>query len=314
MPSDEKPNSPKHVIVTGATGFLGKPTIQSLLAAGYTVTALVRSPLSAKQVLPSEVRLVSWDGVAIPPTELFESTNAVVHLAGETLAKWPWTQARKQILLDSRVLSTRAVVTSLHAAQKPPAVFVMASGMGYHGNAGLMPVTESGPPGTDFLGTMASAWEAAAGPAQALGIRVVALRFGMILALQGGALAPLKRVYGLGLGARLGSGKQGHPWIHRDDAIGLILHSLKHANLQGPVHGCAPQTPSQWAFAKALGRALHRPVWPWTPTWALKLILGEFSDILLHGQYGQPVKARDSGYAWKFPQLEAALQDCVSHT
>jgi uncharacterized protein len=306
------PNTQGHLVITGATGFLGIPAVHALLQKGYSVTALVRNPQVAKKSLPSEVRIEKWDGISPPNPSLLHGAYAIIHLAGETLAHWPWNAARKKILRDSRILSTQALVTAMKSAAKPPHCFIMASGMGYHGNAGTTPVSEASGPGQDFLSGMAADWEAAAAPAKELSVRPVALRFGMILAPQGGALAPLKRVYRLGLGAYLGSGKQGHPWIHRDDAISLLLHSLSHTEIQGPVHACSPTTPSQGEFAKALGKAVQRPVWPWTPAIAIRLALGEFSDLLLHGQYGQPLKAQASGFEWKFPQLDKALNACIS--
>jgi uncharacterized protein len=325
-------NSQQHIVVTGATGFLGRPLVSLLLAQGYTVTALVRNPEKAKKVLPESVRLVKWQPPELPPVSIFLDAHAVIHLAGESVGNWPWNRSRRQLLWDSRILATRALVDSIQLAcqsdpgrqgsdrgdSNPAITLISASGMGYHGDAGSTPVTESSPPGDDFMGWLAQAWETealrATQPATAKAnraIRVVCLRFGMILARQGGALQALARPFRLGLGARLGSGQQGQPWIHRDDAMGLILHALSTSSLLGPVHAIAPTTPSQREFAKVLSKVLHRPVWWWAPAFLLRLALGEFSAILLHGQYGKPEKAIGTGYRFRHPDLAMVLKECL---
>ncbi len=311
--------TPRRIVVTGATGFIGKPLTQSLLAQGYAVTALVRRPDVAREQLPAAVQLEFWDGRNPPSAQVFSGAYAVVHLAGESVAKWPWSRARRQALWHSRVEATQSLVQAIAASQHKPEAFISASGMGYHGDAGNSPVTEDALPGLDFLSTLATAWEASGQKAAGLGLRVVNLRFGMVLADYGGALQALLPPFRLGLGVVLGSGLQGNPWIHRDDAVGLILHALSQGNaqrpkLQGAVHACAPATPSQKEFAKALGQALGRPVWIRVPAWALRAALGEMADLFLHGQFGQPVKAGESGYPWRYLDLGQALRACVSRS
>jgi uncharacterized protein len=332
------------VVVTGATGLVGRPLVAALLREGYSVTALVRHPEVARGRLPAEVTLSAWRGDAVPDVGVFTGVSAasgagagetlagVVHLAGESIGKWPWSRARKKLLWHSRVTATQYLVQAMRAASVPPPVLVTASGMGYHGDAGIAPVTEDGAAGRGFLGELAAAWEAAAsegagvreagaaevGAGEGDATRVVMLRFGMILAREGGALPALRRPFALGLGARLGSGRQGHPWIHLDDAVGLILHALRGGGdaafkpLHGPVHACVAPVPSQAEFARALGRALHRPVWAWAPAFALRAALGEFSSLLLDGQYTASIKASQAGYRWHYPDLDAALRAIVS--
>ncbi len=323
------------IVVTGATGLVGRALVLSLQQLGYPVTALVRNAEKARSLLPTSTRLATWDGLTPPPLEALTGARAVVHLAGESLAHWPWTHKRREALRASRLGPTSLLATALaeveptaqvesvsttgsYLKEKSLPVLILASGMGYHGNVGNSPVTEDGPPGDDFLGTLARDWEAAALPAAKAGLRTVAMRFGMILAPQGGALPSLMRIYRLGLGARLGSGRQGQPWVHIDDAVGMILHAIETPSLQGPVHACAPETPSQLTFARTLASVLHRPALPWGLPWApapiLKLALGGFSDLLLHGQYGSPIKLQESGYPWRYSRLDVALQDCASHT
>lgn len=361
------------VVVTGATGLVGRPLVTALVREGYRVTALVRHPEVARGKLPAGVELSAWRGDAPPDAGVFagdtdgvgrksEPLVGVVHLAGESIGKWPWSRARKELLWHSRVTATRHLVQAMRAAPVPLPVLVTASGMGYHGDAGSLPVTEEGAPGRGFLGELAMAWEAAAleagaGDAAAYTVplasvgsrtgttRVVMLRFGMILAREGGALPALRRPFALGLGARLGSGRQGHPWIHLDDAVGLILHALRGAAseqggeqaraggasqamgaalgssrgtgaafnpLRGPVHACVTPVPSQAEFARALGRALHRPVWAWAPAFALRAALGDFASLLLDGQYSASVKPSQAGYSWRYPDLDSALRAIVS--
>lgn len=310
---------PRRIVVTGATGFVGKPLTQALLAQGYAVTVLVRNLETARAKLPSTTALEIWDGRNPPSPEVFSGAFAVVHLAGESVAKWPWSPSRRKILWHSRVEATQGLVQAMASARIKPEVFVSASGMGYHGDAGNTPVTEDSPPGDDFLAKLAGAWEAAGQMASGLGLRTVHLRFGMLLAARGGALQAMLPPFRLGLGVILGSGRQGQPWLHREDAIGLILHALRPGEadsplLQGSMHACAPNTPSQAEFARALGKALGRPVWARIPAWALRAALGGMADIFLHGQYGQPVKASRSGYRWRYPDLAEALRACVSRS
>lgn len=315
--------SSKTVVVTGATGLIGRALVHALLRQGFAVIALVRQVEAARQSLPPDVALLPWRGDAPPGPEAFaRPVFGVVHLAGETLARWPWSRARRETLRRSRVEATRHLVTAVKNAPAPPAVWISASGMGYHGDAGHIPVTEDAPPGKGFLADLAAAWEAEAlaltgGNARPEheATRVVLLRFGMVLAPDGGALLPLRRVYGLGLGGRLGSGRQGHAWIHRDDAVGLILHALNPPRegepLRGPVHACVQPVPSQAEFSQSLARRLRRPAWAFAPGFALRLVLGGFADLLLHGQYSEAGKIARSGYRWRHSDLASALSDCL---
>jgi len=303
------------ILITGATGFLGRPLTENLCAQGHEVTALVRHPPSAQALLPQAVRLQAWRAGHTLAAGFIASADyeAVIHLAGASIGQWPWNSRRRRLLWDSRVAATETLIGDLAGQKVFPRLWINASGMGYHGDAGNRRVTEDGPCGGDFLAGLAKAWEDAALSARGHGARVICLRFGMILDRDGGALPAMAKPFRLGLGARLGSGRQGQPWIHREDAIGLILFALREDSpfpaLTGPVHAVAPTTPSQAAFAEALAREFKRPLLFRAPAWALRLSLGRFADLLLHGQYGEPAKAQAAGYVFRFGDAPSALRD-----
>jgi uncharacterized protein (TIGR01777 family) len=310
------------VLVTGATGFLGRAVCARLRGAGHGVLALSRDPQRAQRDVPGVQRAWRWDPKAgRPPQEALQSADAVVHLAGESVAG-RWTAARKQEIRDSRVLGTRNLVTGLagaggaggassaggaSAAQPRASVLVCASAIGYYGDRGEAELVESSEPGSDFLAQLCRDWEAEAVAAQALGLRVVRLRFGIVVGPDGGALQAMLPPFRLGAGGPLGSGRQWWSWVHRDDVTGLALRSLGES-WSGAINATAPEAARQGDFARALGRVLGRPAVLPAPALALKLLLGEFSTELLSSKKVLPQRATQLGYTFAHPALEPALR------
>lgn len=306
------------VVVTGATGFLGQKLVHQLIQNGFVVTALVRNPAKANSLatMGAQVQVGDFSPEKLAPevSMALEGAWAVIHLAGESIARWPWSQANKQKILNSRVLVTQKLSHAISQCKAPPQLYLTASGMGYHGDAGQGAVSESDPPGQDFLGQMAKAWEEAAHQAKGPQ-RIAHFRFGMILGRKGGAFPLLAFPFRFGLGAVLGSGKQGQPWIHIDDVVGLILYALtseKADVLAGPVHAIAPQNTSAFEFARTLAASLKRPLFFRVPGSLLRLALGEMADLFLHGQFSCGDKVLKSGYVFRYPTLSAALKEILA--
>lgn len=302
------------VLVTGATGFVGGAVARRMMAEGHDVVALVRGSLpAARRALPWPIRLLPLKKDAAGAVDLsaFPSGfDGVIHLAGESIAGGRWTASRKRKLWDSRVEGTRALVAGLARLDKC-AAFASASGMGYHGDAGDRAVLPGDPPGRDFLGRLAAAWEAEARKAAGFGARVVCVRLGMVLGREGGALPPQILATRLGLGAVLGRGDQYWPWIRVGAAADLFVEAVSNPALSGPVLAAAGAPLTQREFAQALGAALHRPVWFRIPRWALRLALGEMADLFLHGQKIVPEPGRPGGEN-AGDSLSAALRDLLN--
>jgi uncharacterized protein (TIGR01777 family) len=269
------------VLITGATGFLGQAVTSRFLQAGWSVVALTRNPSSARAKLPEAVEAFSWDQI---PDKL----DAVVHLAGESVARGLWTRARKQRLLDSRVGNTRRLVDALAQQSVPPTAFIAASGMGYYGHRGSDFVQVGDAAGNDFLGHMAAAWEHASLSSASFGARAVVIRLGMVLGNGGGPLPAMRLPFRFGLGAVLGSGDQYWPWIHRDDAAELFFRAATDASIRGPVLGTAGEPVTQRTFSNLLAVAVHRPLLFRVPEWVLRSGMGELADLFLHGQRVTP--------------------------
>ena len=291
-----------NVLVSGSHGLIGSALVTALAARGHRVTRLVRAAR-----VPSTDE-VGWDpGAGRIETAALQHVDAVIHLAGESIAG-RWTAAKKARIRDSRVLGTRTIAGALARLDRRPRVFVCASATGYYGDRGDEVLVEDSAPGDGFLAGVCRDWEAAASPARDAGIRVVQLRNGLVLSPRGGALARLVPLFRLGLGGRLGSGRQVVPWIALDDEVGAILHALSRDDLRGPVNFVSPGPVTNRDFTAALARVLHRPAVFTVPAAALRLALGEFAGELLASQRVQPAKLLAGGYGFRFPDLEAALR------
>jgi uncharacterized protein (TIGR01777 family) len=240
--------------------------------------------------------------------EALEGLDAVVHLAGESIAGGRWTEERKSEILASRVTGTQSLAEALSVLRQPPKVFLCASAIGYYGNRGDQRVDETAGPGTGFLADVVRRWERATEPASAAGIRTVTARFGVILTSRGGALAKMLLPFKLGLGGPIGSGRQVLSWIALDDAIYAIHHIIRHDEHRGPVNVVAPGALAQREFARELGRALHRPAVVPLPEVAVRALFGQLGEeVLLSGQFVEPAALRRSGFRWDVSRLEEAL-------
>ena len=293
------------VLLSGASGLVGSALIPVLTGGGHQVVRLVRSQPR------DEVSEVHWDPEAgdIDAAGL-KGVGAAVHLAGESIATGRWTAAKKARILESRVKGTRLLAEALAELKQPPKVLVSASAVGYYGDRGEETLREdSGSGSAFFLSNVCRQWEAATEPAEDAGIRVVNLRFGIMLSSVGGALPRLLTPFRMGVGGRLGSGKQFMSWIAIDDVIGAILHTMGTETLRGAVNAVAPEPVTNREFTRTLGRVLGRPtVFP-MPAFAARLAFGQMADeLLLASQRVEPAKLLASGYLFRFPELEAALR------
>lgn len=287
--------------ITGASGLIGSALVPDLLADGHEVVRFVRGAATGTDERPWEPSARSLDPAHV------EDLDAVVHLAGAGVADQRWTEQRKQVVLASRVDGTTAVAQAMAAAQGPK-VLLSSSAIGWYGDTGDRLTDESGRTGEGFLAEVCRQWEAATAPAQAAGVRVAHLRTGIVLSGEGGALAPQLKVFKLGLGAPLGTGRQWVSWISLHDEVAAIRHLLT-AQVSGPVNLVGPAPVTNRDFTKALGRAVHRPTMPITvPGFALKALLGPFADEgVLVGQRLAPKVLQDSGFRFVHADVDAAL-------
>lgn len=290
-----------HIAVTGASGLVGSNLVPLLSTGGHQVTRLVRRTAGAGEV--------TWDPAGEVDLAALDGIDAVVHLAGENIAAARWTAAVKQRIRESRVQGTRVLCEALVKLPKPPKVLVCASAIGFYGDRGGEELTEESAAGTGFLAEVVRDWEAATGPAREAGIRVVNLRFGVILSPNGGALAKMLLPFKLGAGGPVGDGRQYWSWISIDDAAGAIQHSILTGGLSGPVNAVAPQPVTNREFTKTLGSVLRRPAVLPMPAFAARLVLGEMAnDLLLASARVVPRQLQRTNYDFRQPTLELALR------
>lgn len=296
-----------NILITGGTGFIGHLLVPRLLADGAQITVLTRSAAKATRVLPpSVVAVESLDAVSDDMP-----IDAVVNLAGESLASGRWNAKRKQAFHASRVGLTNDLVAWMAAREQRPKVLVSGSAVGWYGAQGQVQLDESSLPVKEYQHELCRDWEQAATGAVPLGVRVVCLRIGVVLGTGGGALASMLTPFKLGLGGWLGDGEQVMSWIHRHDLVQLISTAINDERLRGPVNATAPKPVSNKQFSKALGAALGRPVVMPMPGPVLRLMIGEMADLLLTGQHVRPKKALDHGFEFAYPTVEAAFEDIL---
>ncbi len=291
------------IAVTGSTGLIGSALVPFLAAGGHRVFRLVRG------IAPG-ADCIRWDPAqGVRDAALLEGLDGVVHLAGENIAGGRWTAARKAGIRRSRVEGTRRLCEALARVARPPKVLVCASAIGYYGDRGDQMLSEDAPPGNDFLAQVCREWEAAAAAAAKAGIRVVNLRFGIVLSAAGGALQKMLLPFKLGAGGRIGSGRQYWSWIALDDAVGAIHHALVTEPLAGPVNAVVPVPVTNAEFTRILGRVLRRPAIAPLPAFAARLLLGEMADaLLLASARVVPARLQDTGYTFRHADLESALR------
>ncbi|MBM3471061.1 MAG: TIGR01777 family protein [Armatimonadetes bacterium] len=295
------------VVVAGASGPIGRALVRTLLEQGAAVCRLVRRP----QAGPGEV---TWDPEAgtLDP-RAFDGADAVVNLAGRSIASLRWTAAVRREILDSRVRSTRLLVDAIRNASVAPPVLVSASATGYYGDRDDEVLDESSSPGHGFLADIAQAWEAEARRATRAGTRVVCARFGIVLSRDGGLLRAMRPLFRAWLGGPLGGGRQWWSWIHVDDAAAALSAAMRIASLEGPVNVVSPSPVTNREFARALGAALGRPAALRVPAFALRLSFGQVADeMMLASQRAVPAKLQAHGFRFRWPGLEPALCDLLS--
>jgi uncharacterized protein (TIGR01777 family) len=292
------------ILISGSSGLVGTALSNALRADGHAVARLVRP---GKQAAAGDVRWNPDSGEI--DLAAMEGAEAVVNLAGASIGEDRWNEGRKQILRSSRVDATRHLVESLTKLQRPPRTIVSASAIGYYGDRSEEVLTETSPPGNDFLAQLGRDWEAAALGAERFGIRAVTLRFGVILAAHGGALPRMLPPFKMGLGGRLGSGKQWMSWLTLEEAVRLVRFATENPDLRGPVNAVAPNPVRNAEFTRMLGLVLRRPaVFP-VPPFVLRVALGEMANsLLLASQRVVPEKLAGLGYSFKHPNLETALR------
>ncbi len=303
----------KRVVVTGATGLIGKPLCQKLRERGYAVTVFSRSPDRARQTVPGMADYVAWNAEEHGAWEsAIDGAHAVINLAGASLFSKRWTEAYKRVLWDSRVVGTRGLVNAMRAATAKPAVFISGSAVGYYGTRDDTVLPEEAAPGDDFEAKLCVAWEQEAWKAEPLDIRVATMRSAVVLDPKEGALPLMKLPFMFFAGGYILPGTQWFSWIHVEDEIGIIIKTLEDEQISGPVNAVAPQTQTNAEFMRTIGRVMSRPTWAPVPGFALRIALGEFADSLTTGQRAIPEKMQAHGYEFRFPTSEQALRDLLA--
>lgn len=303
-----------HVIVTGGTGLIGSALVRSLAQDGHRVTVLSRSPGRHQNGFGENVQVVGWDArTAEGWGSLADGADAIVNLAGSGISDGRWTEARKRTITESRINAGRAVMQAIQEASRKPNVLIQASAVGYYGPGGDRIITEDSSPGNDFLACLCFEWESSTAGARQLGVRRPVLRTGIVLSSKGGALPKMRLPFQFFIGGPLGSGKQYFPWIHIDDEVRAIRYLLEYEEADGPYNLAAPNPPTNAEFSRALGKAMGRPALMPVPGFALKLLFGEMSTVLLDGQRAVPQRLQSAGFDFAHVDAVAALQDILRH-
>ena len=294
------------IAMTGSHGLIGSALGAALEREGHTVLRMVRHPPG-----PGEIR---WNPGVAEGVPALEGTEAVVHLAGENVGAGRWTAARRAKIRTSRIDATRRLVESLVRLKAPPRILLAASAVGWYGPHGNEPLDETMPAGDSFFGRLVADWEAALAPARDAGLRAVAMRFGVVLTRNGGALARMLPPFRLGFGGPLGSGRQVMSWIALNDAVAAARFLLGADDIDGPVNVTAPGAVTQREFAAVLGRVLRRPAGFPAPAFALRLLLGRMmaDELLLTGARVGPARLLAAGFRFAHPDLEPALRSMLS--
>ncbi|MGH9554131.1 MAG: TIGR01777 family oxidoreductase [Terriglobales bacterium] len=296
--------NPQRILVSGASGPIGTALVSSLKAGGAAVTRLVRKAATG----PDQI---AWDPARPLSPDLVSGFDAVIHLAGESIVG-RWTAAKKRRILESRVQGTSHLAEAAAQASPLPRVFISASAVGFYGNRGNEILREDSGSGEGFAAEICQQWEAAAQPAARAGIRTAQMRFGVVMSADGGALPKMLTPFRLGLGGRLGSGRQWWPWVSVRDVVGAIQHVLNHESLSGPVNTVAPNPVSNTEFTRILASVLKRPALFPMPAFVVRLIFGEMGvELFLGSQRVEPAKLAASGYQFQHPELKSALKEIL---
>lgn len=300
------------ILITGASGFIGKALIKHFLAKGYIVNTLTR-----KMIANLEINSFVWNP-ELNQIDLksFENVDVIINLAGENVGEQRWTRARKKAIIDSRIKSTSLLYNSIQKLEKKPSCFINASAIGIYGrDSGLEIQNESSPFGSGFLSEVTQLWENEADKIEYLGIRLIKLRIGVVLSLEGGALPKIYETIKFGIGSGLGSGNQGMSWIHLDDLCQLVIFCIENQIISGPINAVGPNPISNKDFMHQIAKINHKLFFlPNVPSFVLYLILGELADIVVGGNYVSSKKIETFGFKYDFPFLKNALQDIFNKT
>ncbi|HTP00622.1 MAG TPA: TIGR01777 family oxidoreductase [Bryobacteraceae bacterium] len=297
-----------NITISGASGLIGRRLLKNLVNAGHTLHVLSRH---AGTNLPPNVKLSVWDPVkGRPPEESLRDADAVIHLAGEPVAQ-RWTQDSKRRIRESRVTGTRNLVAAMAELSRRPQVLVSASAVGYYGSRGADVLDETASPASDFLGELCADWEKEARAAESLGVRVVTIRTGIVLDARGGALQRMLPAFRMGAGGKLADGRHWMSWIHLEDLAAMYRFAAETPAARGPFNGVAPNPVTNADFTRTLAGVLHRPAIFPVPAFALKLMFGEMSQILLASQRVLPKVPEAAGFQFRFSQLQPALADAL---
>jgi uncharacterized protein (TIGR01777 family) len=297
-----------HILLTGGTGLIGRQLCRHWLSQGHRLTVWSRKPAKVAKVCGAQVRAIArLEDIGQEPVD------AIINLAGAPIADRLWTSRRKALLWSSRITLTETLLAWLESREQKPQVLISGSAIGWYGDGGERELTEASPPVIDdFASQLCIAWEETAQRAEALGIRVILIRTGLVLSAEGGFLSRLLLPFKLGLGGPIGNGRQWMPWIHINDQIALIDFLLHRNEASGPYNACAPKPVRNREFAKTLADVLHRPAFMPMPALALRVGLGELSLLLLGGQKAVPARLLEAGFTFQFTDLRAALDDLSS--
>ncbi|KQC00060.1 TIGR01777 family oxidoreductase [Pedobacter sp. Hv1] len=300
----------KNILITGATGLVGRKLIPALQAKGHQIAILTRKPTAIK-----DVKVYLWDVYQQTIDEkALTGIDTIIHLAGEGIADQKWTPKRKKEIIDSRVQSCQLLYRAIAATKAPVQTFISASAVGFYGDRDEEILTETSAPGDGFLADCCMEWENAATAGLEMDIRVVKIRIGLILSKEDGALAAMEKPIRFFVGAPLGSGKQWMPWIHLDDIVKIFTTAVEDPNLTGPYNACAPYPVTNKLLTQTIAKKLHRPVWPINvPQFALKTLMGEMSILPLMSSNTSAQKLLDAGYRFEYVDLEKAL-DSIYHS
>jgi len=304
------------ILLAGGTGFIGRRLTGELSLEGHEIVSLTRRTDYGGLFSSPKVRYVTWNGGGSSPgmdADVLEPlvgwAEAVVNLAGESVGKGRWTDARKKILVDSRVKTTEALAGAIAKSKHKPAVMINSSAVGYYGNIDEGDVPEEHPPGAGFLASLCVDWEKAARRVEAEGVRLVLMRTAFVVGGEGSPLGRIALPFRLFVGGPIGSGRQWFPWVHVADVTGIARFALSNGTLRGPVNVAAPETLTMKDFCSTLGRALGRPSWAPVPGFAVRLLVGELADMILGGQKVVPHALERAGYDFRFPKLMTALEE-----
>jgi uncharacterized protein (TIGR01777 family) len=303
----------KRVIITGATGLIGKRLCEQLRAQGYQIVIFSRNAEQARRAVPGAAEYVAWTPAESGAwASALDGAHGVIHLAGAPILGKRWSESYKAEIRSSRIIGTRGLVNAMRAARQRPQVFVSGSAVGYYGGRDDTKLDESAAPGNDFLAQTCIEWEREAAKAEELGVRTVIVRTGIVLDPSEGALPQMALPFRLYAGGPILPGTQWFPWIHIDDEVGLLLFALENERVRGPLNASAPEPQTNRDFTRTLGKVLGRPAWFPVPGFGLRVLMGEVAGMLTEGQRVIPKRAQELGYQFKYPTSEQALRQLLA--